>query len=157
MYDLDTTDTLPIALEPCATARIWRLSSSHEDRLPITSPEAAADVLLPLMDGLDREACYALHLDTKHALIEAELVSLGSVDHTFMSPREIFRGALLANASVVVLAHNHPSGNPEPSSDDESVTRRIVRAGEVVGVGVLDHLVIGDSGRWVSLARRGLL
>jgi DNA repair protein RadC len=83
-------------------------------------------------------------------------ISVGSIDHTFMAPREVFRDALLANASAVVLAHNHPSGDPEPSRDDELVTRRLVRAGELVGVEVLDHLVVGGE-RWVSLARRGVV
>jgi DNA repair protein RadC len=98
----------------------------------------------------------AVMLDTKHRALEAVLVSVGSIDHTFMSPREIMRDALLANAAATVLAHNHPSGDPEPSRDDERVTRRLVDAGRLVGVEVLDHLVIGGGG-WVSLARRGLV
>jgi DNA repair protein RadC len=95
-----------------------------------------------------------LYLDTRHMLLGREVVSLGSIDHTFMSPREIFRGALLANANAIVLAHNHPSGDPEPSQDDLAVTRRIVAAGELIGVKVLDHLIYGN-GQWVSLACRG--
>ncbi len=83
-------------------------------------------------------------------------MSIGAVDHTFMSPREVFRDALVANASALVLAHNHPSGDPEPSRDDEALTRRLVAAGEMVGVDVLDHLVVGGT-RWVSLARRGVV
>ena len=124
------------------------------DRIAVTEPEIAADVLMPHFDGLDREACIALYLDTKHRVQEVELVSLGSIDKTFMSPREIFRGALLLNTPALVIAHNHPSGDPEPSEDDVRVTRRIVRAGEIIGVDVLDHLVIGGQS-WVSLARRG--
>ena len=119
----------------------------------VTSPEAAAALLLPLLEGADRERCVALLLDTRHRLIETRTVSIGSIDHTFMSPREVVRDALLANASAVVLGHNHPSGDPEPSVDDEAVTRRIDAAGEQLGVRLLDHLVIGDG--WTSLARRG--
>ena len=126
-----------------------------DERPAITSPEAAADQVNPMLDGLDRERCVALFLDTKHRLLEMATVSIGSIDHTFMSPREVFRDALLANASAVVLAHNHPSGDPEPSRDDESITRRLVSAGELLGVTVLDHLVTGGT-RWVSLARRGV-
>jgi DNA repair protein RadC len=95
-------------------------------------------------------------LDTKHRLLEVATVSVGSVDHTFMSPREVFRDALLRGASAIVIAHNHPSGDAEPSRDDELITRRIGRAGEIVGVEVLDHVVVGHR-RWVSLARRGAL
>ena len=124
------------------------------DRPAITSPESAAAILVPAFDGADRERCVAALLDTKHRLLDVVVVSIGSIDHTFMSPREIFRDALLVNAAALVLAHNHPSGDPEPSQDDERVTARLVRAGELVGVEVLDHLVVGDR-RWVSLARRG--
>ena len=136
-------------------ARLYR-PGAPEDRPEITSPEAAADVLLPVLDGLDREHCLTLNLDTKHRLVAATTVSVGSVDHTFMSPREVFRDALLHGASALVIAHNHPSGDAEPSRDDQLITRRLVRAGELVGVELLDHIVIGHE-RWVSLARRGAL
>ena len=125
-------------------------------RPAVEDPEAALAVLGPSFHGADRERCVALLLDTKHRLLEAVTVSIGSIDHTFMSPREVFRDALLGNAAAVVLAHNHPSGDPEPSRDDERVTARLVRAGRLVGIEVLDHLVIGG-GEWVSLARRGLV
>lgn len=123
-------------------------------RPEVTSPEAAADLVVPALRSLDRERCVALLLDTKHRLLELATVSVGSVDHTFMAPREVYRDALLANASAIVLAHNHPSGDPEPSRDDELLTRRLVRAGEILGVPLLDHVVVGGL-RWVSLARRG--
>lgn len=126
------------------------------ERTEVTSPEAAVEVLGPALEGADRERCVAALLDTKHRLLRVVTVSVGSIDHTFMSPREVLRDALLANAAAMVLAHNHPSGDPEPSRDDELVTRRIVQAAEVVGVELLDHLVIGGA-RWVSLARRGVL
>jgi DNA repair protein RadC len=122
----------------------------------ITSPEQAAEVLVPMIADADKEICVLLSLDTKHRLISADIISVGNIDHTFMSPREIFRTALMNNASAVLMAHNHPSGDPEPSGDDEKVTRRIVRAGELVGIDVLDHLIIGH-GNWVSLARRGVI
>lgn len=124
-------------------------------RPAITSPEGAAAVLVPVLDGADREQCVAALLDTKHQLLDTVTVSVGSIDHTFMAPREIYRDALVANASAVVLAHNHPSGDPQPSRDDEAVTRRLAAAGDLVGVDLLDHLVVA-AGRWVSLARRGV-
>lgn len=126
------------------------------DRVEVTSPEVAARVLVPRLAGSDRERCVAALLDTKHRLLEVVLVSVGSLDHTFMAPREVYRDALLANAAALVLAHDHPSGDPTPSRDDELLTRRLVRAGELVGVELLDHLVVGGE-RWVSLARRGTL
>ncbi len=127
-----------------------------DERPAVGRPEDAAELLIPQLTGRDRERCVAALLDTKHRHLATVTVSIGSVDHTFMSPREILRDALLANASAIVLAHNHPSGDPTPSRDDELVSRRLVQAGEVVGVEVLDHLVVGGD-RWVSLARRGAL
>jgi DNA repair protein RadC len=139
---------------PCAACDRVVYRPGGEDRPEVTSPEAAAAVLVPQLASADRERCVAALLDTKHRLLEVVVVSVGSLDHTFMAPREVFRDALLANAAALVLAHNHPSGDPTPSSDDELLTRRLTRAGELVGVELLDHLVVGGH-RWVSLARRG--
>lgn len=126
------------------------------DRPQVTSPEDAYAIVAPLLSGRDREHCLLVNLDTKHRLLGIATVSIGSVDHTFMGPREIFREALLAGASAVFLAHNHPSGDPTPSADDRHVTRRLAQAGTTLGVDVLDHLVVG-AGDFVSLARLGVL
>ena len=125
-------------------------------RPQVTSPEDAYALVAPALAGRDREHCLLVNLDTKHRLLGMVTVSIGTVDHTFMGPREIFREALLAGASAVFLAHNHPSGDPTPSADDRSVTRRLASAGTTLGVDVLDHLVVG-AGDWVSLARLGVL
>jgi DNA repair protein RadC len=148
--------TLDSIIPPCPSCEPTTFHVGGAERPEVTSPEAAAALLVPPLHGRDRERCVAALLDTKHRLLDVATVSVGSIDHTFMAPREVFRDALLANASALVLAHNHPSGDPEPSRDDELVTRRLVRAGELVGVEVLDHLVVGGR-RWVSLARRGVL
>ena len=144
------------ARDGCASCDRIVYRPGDADRVEVTSPERAAGVLVPHLAGDDRERCVAALLDTKHRLLEVVLVSVGSIDHTFMAPREVYRDALLANAAAVVLAHGHPSGDPTPSRDDELLTRRLSRAGELVGVELLDHLVVGGTA-WVSLARRGLL
>lgn len=126
-----------------------------EARPQFTSPEDAAGVLVPLLQGRDREHCLMVTLDSKHRLVDILPVSVGSVDHTFMAPREIYRDALLQGASAIMLAHNHPSGDTTPSADDRSVTRRLAQAGTTVGIELLDHLIVGDG--WVSLARLGVL
>jgi DNA repair protein RadC len=136
-------------------ARVYR-PGAPQSRAQITSPEEAAELLMPLLQGLDREHCVTLNLDVKHRVIATTTVSVGSVDHTFMGPREVFRDALLHGAGAIVIAHNHPSGDAEPSRDDERITRRLGQAGDILGVEVLDHLVIGHE-RWISLARRGAL
>lgn len=139
---------------PCPCAAF--VPGDIDERPEVTSPEAAADLLVEAVAGSDRERCVAAFLDVKHRLLSLATISVGSLDHTFMTPREIMRDALLANAAALVLAHNHPSGDPEPSRDDEAVTSRLVEAGRLMGIQVLDHLVVGGD-RWVSLARRGLV
>lgn len=138
----------------CVAARARAVDAATGERLAVTSPERAATVVAPVLAGRDREACVAVALDTRHVVLDVDLVSIGSLDHTFMSPRELYRGALLANAAALVVAHNHPSGDPTPSADDVAVTTRLARAGEVVGIDLLDHLVLAGP-RWESLARHG--
>ena len=137
----------------------WFMAGQPPAAVDVTSPEAAFEMTqgLPWMD--DRESAWVLHLDNKHRLLGRELVSVGSVSQTFMAPREIFRLALLQGAVAVVVAHNHPSGDPEPSEDDRLLTSRLGRSGKLVGVEVLDHLIVGApaTDAWVSMARRGRL
>ncbi|MBW3662670.1 MAG: DNA repair protein RadC [Actinobacteria bacterium] len=141
----------------CDTAvRVPFRPAAIEVRPEIGSPEAAVELLQPRFEGRDRECCLAVMLDTKHRLLTVRTVSVGSIDHTFMGPREILRDALLANATATIVAHNHPSGDPEPSRDDELVTRRLAEAASLVGVDLLDHVVVAGD-RWVSLARRGVV
>lgn len=125
-------------------------------RAQITCPEDAAALVVPLLAGRDREHCVMVTLDVKHRLLGVATVSVGTVDHTFMAPREIYRDALLAGASAIFLAHNHPSGDATPSADDRQLTRRLAQAGSTLGVELLDHLVLGDP-EWTSLARQGVL
>lgn len=125
-------------------------------RPQVTTPEDAAALVTPLLLGLDREHCLLVNLDVKHRLLGLTTVSVGTVDHTFMAPREVYRDALLTGASAIFLAHNHPSGDATPSADDRHLTRRLAQAGSTVGVELLDHLVVGDPD-WVSLARLGVL
>ena len=94
-------------------------------------------------------------LDTRHRVIGTTIVSIGTAAHTFLAPREVYRDALLLGASAIVVAHNHPSGDAAPSDDDRRITRRLARAGETLGVELLDHVIVGDPA-WTSLARAGL-
>jgi DNA repair protein RadC len=92
-------------------------------------------------------------LDSKHRLIRPEIVSEGTLTTSLVHPREVFRPAIRESAAAIALAHNHPSGDPEPSADDIAVTRRLLRTGRLVGIPVLDHVVMGHN-RWVSLRDR---
>ncbi len=94
------------------------------------------------MGDLDREHFVAVHLDIKNRVRSWEIVSIGHLSAALVHPREVFKAAILANAASVALLHNHPSGDPEPSREDIDLTRRLIRAGELLGIPVLDHVVV---------------
>jgi DNA repair protein RadC len=103
---------------------------------------------------LDREVMRLLILDTKHQVIATPIVSVGTLNASMVHPREIFKDCIRRSAAAVIVVHNHPSGDPSPSSDDIQVTKRLRRAGEILGIDVLDHIIIGDN-RFVSLKEEG--
>ena len=123
----------------------------------VTTPADAARVASELLDGRDREAFLVLALSTAGRLIGAHVAHVGTLDASVASPRDVFKFALLVNARQIVLAHNHPSGNVEPSRADVAVTKQMKAAGEALAVPVVDSLIIGFDGEHVSLAERGLL
>jgi DNA repair protein RadC len=103
-------------------------------------------VLRPLARGLDREHFWRLDLDSRGWLLGCEVVSVGSLDATIVHPREVFKGALLSNASRIMVAHNHPSQDSRPSSEDCLTTERLGLAGRLLGVDLVDHLILTDGG-----------
>lgn len=131
-------------------------SGAHSGDVRINDSQKAHRFLEPLFDGLDREHFLVVGLDAKHAVIGVNTVSIGSVTLSIVHPREVFKPAILMNASAVLLAHNHPSGDPTPSSEDRALTRRLKDAGELLGITILDHVVLGD-GQYYSFADHGAL
>lgn len=131
---------------------------AHDERPRLQAPEdiAALPFLKKELLESDREQFICLHLNTKNALISWEVVSVGSLTTSIVHPREIFKAAILANAASVILTHNHPSGDPSPSTADMELTRRLVKAGETVGIDVLDHIILAGE-RHVSLKQVGIL
>ena len=119
------------------------------ERPRLSSPAAVGRYLLPLYGGYHVERFGVLLLDARNRLIRTAILSVGSVDSSIAHPREIFREAALASAAAVVVFHNHPSGDPQPSLDDVLLTRRLREAGAVMGIELADHVVLGD-GRWFS-------
>jgi len=105
---------------------------------------------------LDREMFVALLLDGKNHVLGFNVVSVGSLTAALVHPREVFKPAILGNAAALILVHNHPSGDPEPSVEDRAITSRLKEVGELVGIRVLDHIVIGDD-RYTSFADQQLL
>ncbi|MEB3197544.1 MAG: DNA repair protein RadC [Candidatus Sericytochromatia bacterium] len=125
-------------------------ASSLQPPSRIDSPEASWRHLAPRLEGLDREHFGVLSLNRKHAPLGFDVVAIGSLEAVLVHPREVFRAAIRRGAAAIVLAHNHPSGDPTPSPEDHALTRRLLGASDWLGIEVLDHLVIGAGG-FVSL------
>ena len=123
---------------------------------PVRMPHAAARHAREFLEGEDREHFLVLQLDSKYQVVSIEVASIGTLSSSLVHPREVFKGAILANAAAVICAHNHPSGNVEPSTDDREVLKRLVEAGRLLGVPVLDFLIVTDDEHW-SASERGLL
>lgn len=126
-----------------------------EEKPAINSPADAAALLQYEMSALEQEHLRVMLLDRRNRVLEVVEVYKGSVNSSQVRVGELFKDAIRTNASAVIVAHNHPSGDPTPSPDDVAVTRAIVQAGKLLDIDVLDHLVIGQ-GKWVSLKERGL-
>jgi DNA repair protein RadC len=112
--------------------------------------------LKPYFDTADRESFVVVTLDTKNRIIGLNTVSIGSLSASVVHPREVFKFAILQSAAAVLLIHNHPSGDPSPSREDRECTTRLNRAGQILGIRVLDHIVIGQSD-YFSFADSGLI
>jgi len=126
------------------------------DRPQLLSPEEVGTYLLPEFGARPVEQFGIVLLDTKHRLLRTSVLTVGTLDRSVVHPREVFREASSARAAGIVLFHNHPSGDPAPSADDVSLTRRLVAAGELMGIDVLDHLILTAT-RFVSLRELGQL
>jgi len=140
-----------------------RLSDSSRGKQRIvSSPEDAAAVMREDMRSLDREEFRVLLLNTKNGLIKKCEVSRGSLNASIVEPREVFKDAIAASAASMILVHNHPSGDPTPSSEDIAVTKRLVKAGDLLNIAVLDHIILGHRTTkrdqdFVSLKELGLM
>ncbi len=123
----------------------------------VQAPDEAAGLLRQFIGNLDREAFVVIGLDIKHQPTVLEIVSLGTVSSTLVHPREVFKTAILSNSSALILGHVHPSGIPDPSEDDIAVTRRLVDAGKILGIEILDHVILGGGESFKSLRQLGLM
>ncbi len=144
--NLITTESVPedpqASVHPMIRVCVSRPIRQTSYTQPVVSPQDAADLFKPLQ-GFDREVFWSAYLDSQHHVVGIEEVAIGCLDAAIVHPREVYKGALLANASGILIAHNHPSGNLEPSESDLKLTDRLYEAGELLGVGLLDHLIVG--------------
>jgi DNA repair protein RadC len=129
------------------------LVRGHRERPQIIEPRNVADLLIPQFGSKRVEHFGVLLLDTKHRVMRTSVVSIGSLDASVVHPREVFREATTVGAAAIVLFHNHPSGDPAPSRDDVALTERLVRAGELMGIHVLDHVIVAEN-RFYSMRER---
>jgi DNA repair protein RadC len=134
-----------------------RLASEGRPDVPVfRTAEDSARYLLPRYGARPVETFGLLALDVRHRLKREAVVSVGCLTSSLVHPREVFQEAIVSRAAVILLFHNHPSGDPEPSSEDIALTRRLASAGSLLGIQVLDHVILG-AGRVVSLRQRGVL
>jgi DNA repair protein RadC len=133
-----------------AAVELGRRTLAHAPsaRVQLRTPREAAAYLLPQFGSRPVEQFGLVLLDTKHRVLRATVLAVGSLNATGVQPREVFREAALGAAAFVVMFHNHPSGDPSPSPDDVELTRRLVAAGVVMGIEVVDHIILGDVRYW---------
>jgi DNA repair protein RadC len=131
------------------------MAATPEDRCTIRSPADVAQLLMAEMSHLEQEHFRVIHLDTRNRMLGIETLYVGSLNASHIRVGEVFRDAVRRNCAAIIVAHNHPSGDPSPSPDDVEVTRQLVAAGKLLDCELLDHLVIGQQ-RYVSLRERGL-
>ncbi len=124
----------------------------------VTRPEVAHDVAIKVLEIHERpeEIMALITLDTKNKITGVFVVSTGTINASLVHPREIFKRAMLQNAASIILMHNHPSGDPDPSVEDIEITRRLVEAGNIIGISILDHVIIGDEYNFYSMAENSV-
>ena len=146
------------AAQVLAAVELGRRTVAHaaRERVQVTSPRAVAEFLIPLYGNRPVEQFGVMLLDTKHRVLRTTVLSVGTRDASIVHPREIFREATAGGAAAIVLFHNHPSGDPEPSREDARLTDRLVAAGVLMGIDVLDHIILGDA-RYYSFREKGSL
>lgn len=127
-----------------------------DDKFTIRSPKDAATYLMHDMTSLNQEHFVTLFLNVKNQILHKQTIFIGSLNASIVHPREIFREAVKRSAASIICAHNHPSGNPSPSTEDIDVTKRLYEAGLLMGIELLDHVIIGDH-QFISLKEKGYM
>lgn len=133
-----------------------RLSVQNPITMKIEKPLDVVEYLMEEMKYLTQEHFNVVLLNTKNIVIDVENITKGIVNASLVHPREVFKNAIRKNSTSIILAHNHPSGDPSPSAEDKSITKRLSKAGEIIGIKVLDHIVVGD-GSYISFKEMGIL
>jgi DNA repair protein RadC len=130
------------------------------EKTELSNPQAVSEHIRRILRRLDRldrdkEHFFVISLNTKNKVKFVELVSIGTANSSLVHPREVFRRCIIRGASAAIVCHNHPSGESEPSEEDINITKRLVEAGKIVGIEILDHVIIGQ--RWSSMKEKGII
>lgn len=123
----------------------------------INSPSDGVDLVKDFLEGEDRECFLAVYLNTKNEPNSIHTVTIGTLNASLIHPRELFKVAINANSAGILLFHNHPSGDTKPSQEDISITKRLVEAGNIMGIKILDHCILGDNGEFYSFKENNLI
>lgn len=145
------------AIVPLFTCSLVRDGSVRADDRTVDCAKAAAAIVRAVIGEADREHFVLVVLDARRRAVGVQVVSVGTLSASLVHPREVFKPAILLSAAAIVVAHNHPSGDCSPSSEDRDVTRRLQRAGELLGIPVADHVIIGAGEEFFSFREGGLL
>lgn len=122
---------------------IREIEYTYEKRPEISSMDDVVRIIKPMIADSNKEFFIALYLNTKNGILKQEIISIGSLSSNIVHPREVFRTACMISASCIVVAHNHPSGDPAPSREDIEITKKLSEAGKIIGITLLDHVIIG--------------
>lgn len=143
-------------------APVYKVMLVHESSVAlaqpyIRSPEDAVKIMVEYLRGVDREHMVGLYLNSANRLIGLHTISIGILNSSLVHPREVFKLAYMMNAASIIISHNHPSGNTEPSSEDIAVTKQLTEAGKILGIPLQDHIIVTEHNGYTSLAERGVL
>ena len=152
-----TNPTRPYTIPGFRIALVREPGVKLAERPQIRVASEAAPLLAQYIGETDREVFAVALLTVRHRVLGLHTVSVGCLTSSLVHPREVFKPAILAGCAALLLTHNHPSGAPEPSAEDIALTRRLASGGQLLGIEVLDHLILGEAGRFVSLRERGIL
>lgn len=159
-YELSKINGIGIAkacqIKSCIEIGKRLLTSKEKDNVKISSPDDIAYLVMEDMRYLSKEHFRAIFLNTKNIVISIKDISIGSLNSSIVHPREVFIEAIKMSAASLIVCHNHPSGDPSPSEEDIKVTKRLKEAGNILGIDLLDHLIIGD-GRYISLREKNII
>jgi len=146
-----------ICVTPVYKVMLVRESQVSVPQKPIHAPEDAAEIVTTYLRGCDREHFVGIYLSAVNVPVAIHTISVGILNASLAHPREVFKVALMVNAASVIVAHNHPSGNVEPSAEDIAITKQLVEAGKILGIPLHDHIIVTEERGFMSFAERRLI